>query len=101
MEGDGLPSQVCIQCVYYINRAFSFKQLCERSDSTLRQLLGRPVDATFLELKPVSTNEYVLPDHVDNIPGEINELVGEEKQIGDDEFKMKFEKYDNDDAFGM
>lgn len=43
MEGDGLPNQVCLQCVHYINRAFSFKQLCERSDATLRQYLEKPL----------------------------------------------------------
>lgn len=43
MEGDGLPSQVCLQCVHYINRAYSFKQLCERSDATLREYLGKPL----------------------------------------------------------
>lgn len=101
MEGDGLPNQVCLQCVYYINRAFSFKQLCERSDSTLRQLLGRPIDTTFLELKPVSVNEYVVTNEVENIPNEISELVSEEKSLGDDDFKLKYEKYDNDDGFGM
>lgn len=100
MEGDGLPSQVCLQCVYYINRAFSFKQLCERSDSTLRQLLGRPID-TFLELKPLSANEYVVTNEIENIPNEIGELVNEEKSVDSDQFKMKYEKYDNDDGFGM
>lgn len=43
MEDDGLPNQVCLQCVHYINRAFSFKQLCERSDATLRQYLGKNI----------------------------------------------------------
>lgn len=43
MEGDGLPSQVCLQCVHYISRAYSFKLLCERSDANLRQYLGKPL----------------------------------------------------------
>lgn len=54
-EDDGLPAQVCLQCVHYISRAFSFKQLCERSESTLRELLGRPIQQTLLELKPLCT----------------------------------------------
>lgn len=53
MEEDGLPSQVCLQCVHYINRAFSFKQLCERSDATLRQYLGKPL------LTEVATKEII------------------------------------------
>lgn len=54
MEGDGLPGQVCLQCVHYISRAFSFKQLCERSDATLRQYLGKPLltDLTVKEPLP-------------------------------------------------
>lgn len=53
MEGDGLPSQVCLQCVHYINRAFSFKQLCERSDATLRQYLGKSI------LTEISTKDII------------------------------------------
>lgn len=58
-EGDGMPSQVCLQCVHYINQAFSFKQLCERSDATLKQILA---SSTFLELKPVNPNEFIVSD---------------------------------------
>lgn len=58
-EGDGLPTQVCLQCVHYISRAFSFKQLCERSDATLRQILGHPVQ-TFIELKPYNQSSVVV-----------------------------------------
>lgn len=37
MEGDGFPNQICMQCLQMINRSYSFKQLCEKSDLTLRQ----------------------------------------------------------------
>ncbi|KAF5282708.1 hypothetical protein FQR65_LT02705 [Abscondita terminalis] len=49
MEGDNLPTQVCSQCVDSITRAFSFKQLCERSDLTLRNLFTQPVLCPILE----------------------------------------------------
>lgn len=39
MEGDGLPDQICIQCLQNVNKAYSFKQLCEESDLTLRNYL--------------------------------------------------------------
>lgn len=39
MEGDGLPHQICIQCLQNVNKAYSFKQLCEESDLTLRNYL--------------------------------------------------------------
>lgn len=55
MENDGLPDKVCLQCTHYIIRSFSFKQLCEKSDSTLRQILNDATQ-TFLELKPYSEN---------------------------------------------
>lgn len=37
--GDGLPAQVCCQCVHQINTSYSFKLQCEASDVTLRKLL--------------------------------------------------------------
>ncbi|PNF15584.1 hypothetical protein B7P43_G16484 [Cryptotermes secundus] len=37
--GDGLPAQVCPQCVHQINTSYSFKLQCEASDATLRKLL--------------------------------------------------------------
>ncbi|KAJ8921028.1 hypothetical protein NQ315_015824 [Exocentrus adspersus] len=67
MENDGLPSHVCLQCVHYITRAFSFKQLCERSENTLREILGRPIQATFLELKPLLTNDVLVSSTVTEI----------------------------------
>lgn len=39
MEGDGLPNQICTQCLQSVNKAYSFKQLCEKSDVTLRNYL--------------------------------------------------------------
>lgn len=41
-HGDGLPTLVCLQCLISIGRAYSFKELCEQSDSNLRQYLGKP-----------------------------------------------------------
>lgn len=40
IEGDGLPSQICTQCLQMVNRAYSFKQQCEKSDASLRQYLN-------------------------------------------------------------
>lgn len=73
-----MPNQVCLQCVHYINRAFSFKQLCERSDSTLRQLLGLSAGATFLELKPICPSDFVVssvPNIQEGIPDEVTSLI--------------------------
>jgi hypothetical protein len=34
--GDGLPAQVCQQCVELVNTCYNFKLQCEKSDMTLR-----------------------------------------------------------------
>lgn len=48
INGDGLPHQICTQCLQNVNRAYSFKQLCEKSDTTLRQYVNtlQPIDTT-------------------------------------------------------
>jgi hypothetical protein len=38
--GDGLPAQVCQQCVHQVNNFYNFKLLCESSDFMLRQYLS-------------------------------------------------------------
>lgn len=34
--GDGLPAQICQQCVELVNTCYNFKLQCEKSDMTLR-----------------------------------------------------------------
>ncbi|KAJ8968592.1 hypothetical protein NQ314_002258 [Rhamnusium bicolor] len=75
MENDGLPSQICLQCVHYINRAFSFKQLCERSENTLRELLGRPLQTSFLELKPLLAHDVLVPSAVTEMISTVAETL--------------------------
>lgn len=67
MLNDGLPSQICIQCAQHINRAYSFRQLCERSENALRELLGRPIQQTFLELKPLLATETLIANPMPDI----------------------------------
>lgn len=67
MLNDGMPSQICMQCVQHINRAYSFRQLCERSENALRELLGRPIQQTFLELKPLLTTETLIANPIPEI----------------------------------
>ncbi|PSN42965.1 hypothetical protein C0J52_09705 [Blattella germanica] len=38
-SSDGLPGQICSQCVNQVNTSYSFKLQCETSDLTLRRLL--------------------------------------------------------------
>lgn len=85
MENDGLPAQVCLQCVHYITRAYSFKRLCERSEVTLRELLGRPTQ-TLLELKPIEPNiqQNELTQHYELVMPEIDDDMVEISQSFDD-----------------
>lgn len=39
-QDDGLPSSICSQCIYKCVSWFSFKQLCERTDTILRTQLN-------------------------------------------------------------
>lgn len=115
MENDGLPSQVCLQCVHYITRAFSFKQLCERSDSTLRQLLGKPTQATFMELKPLLSNEQhessfsdvinTVSENIHVVTNSVNEVLSDavletvdvnNVAEGSEDLKMKLEFVENE-----
>lgn len=52
---DGLPQLMCVPCVLQVSRAFTFKQQCQRSDTTLRTV--------FQEMEKTSTNaEHVMID---------------------------------------
>lgn len=39
--GDGLPENVCAECMELVGKCFTFKQLCERSESMLRCLVSQ------------------------------------------------------------
>ncbi|GLV46532.1 uncharacterized protein CBL_20857 [Carabus blaptoides fortunei] len=57
-ENDGLPSQICIQCLQQVNRSFTFKKLCEKSDAALREFLQKNP-----ELKGgVATDQIIIGD---------------------------------------
>ncbi|XP_059049628.1 zinc finger protein 271-like isoform X1 [Achroia grisella] len=42
-KNDGLPEQMCSNCVYKLGIAYHFKQTCESADVRLRQYLGRQI----------------------------------------------------------
>jgi len=47
--GDGLPAQVCNECIAHLNAAVTFKEKCHTADSVLRHLLNIAVsDAVLL-----------------------------------------------------
>ncbi|XP_045470208.1 zinc finger protein 2 homolog [Harmonia axyridis] len=57
-NNDGLPSTVCLQCFHNINTAFSFKQLCEQSDTNLRQYLGKPLQKNLNKDEDSQKNDF-------------------------------------------
>ncbi|KAF2904320.1 hypothetical protein ILUMI_01848 [Ignelater luminosus] len=76
IENDGLPSQACLQCVHYITKTFSFIQLCEQSDATLRQLLGKPIAKSYVkQLKPnEDAKEIIILPAVEQQSTEVMQL---------------------------
>lgn len=101
-----------------MHRAFNFRQLCERSDTTLRELLGKTflsVLSTNTEPKEHSTNAYefsitnngVLPQNISsnnssqlsNVPNVSIETVENTKNIYQEDSNLiepKIELLDND-----
>ncbi|KAI4459421.1 zinc finger protein [Holotrichia oblita] len=58
IQGDGLPNQICTQCLQTVNRSFTFKQQCEKSDNVLRQYLA-------------SVNMHISLDNSQNIISDV------------------------------
>lgn len=46
--GDGLPAQVCNECIAHLNAAVTFKEKCLTADSVLRHLLNIAVSDAVL-----------------------------------------------------
>ena len=71
--GDGLPELMCVPCVLQVSRAFTFKQVCQRSDTTLRlfyreieKSLNNNKDANVVDVNPpvaiVNTHDNLQVD---------------------------------------
>ncbi|XP_071052389.1 gastrula zinc finger protein XlCGF57.1-like [Onthophagus taurus] len=57
--GDGLPSLICLDCIHQVTRSLSFKQLCEESDTNLRQIIERsPVLKEELKQEEIEVSDY-------------------------------------------
>jgi hypothetical protein len=51
---DGLPAQVCPQCVQKVISSYEFKLLCERSDTKLRGCIRNSINVHTFQLLGVS-----------------------------------------------
>ncbi|XP_966380.3 zinc finger protein OZF isoform X1 [Tribolium castaneum] len=70
IKNDGLPDRICDNCIEELRKAFSFRKMCENSDTTLRNCLNN--------LKPV----IVQTSHeIEDIKPNISDDLVEESQI--------------------
>ncbi|XP_001809587.2 zinc finger protein ZFP2 [Tribolium castaneum] len=77
-SGDGLPNLLCITCEDKLNLAYEFKQQCQKSDTTLRELTNQSDSV----IKEETCDIVVQPDF--NIPELYNDTDSE-----DDDSKPK------------
>lgn len=75
MEGDGLPHQICTQCLQMVNRSYTFKQLCEKSDNTLRQLV------TSIAIRNIHLDTNNMIQHCDTLNKQQDSLFAVESSI--------------------
>ncbi|GLV44435.1 Parkin Interacting Substrate [Carabus blaptoides fortunei] len=77
-ENDGLPSQICIQCMEELCRYYKFKLQCQKSDETLRYY----INLTESEIK----NEDTLTDDLENV------VIKHEVEVTSDDNAIKKSK---------
>ncbi|CAH1980639.1 unnamed protein product [Acanthoscelides obtectus] len=80
-QGDGFPSLMCLQCVLQCSRAYTFKQLCEKSDNILREYLSPEFQQRLAQ--SVSEQHDEKCEEIEAIDQEEQqqEVVGEETQV--------------------
>lgn len=80
---------LCLQCVHEITRCFTFKQLCEQSDLSLRQYLGKPQRSKQCKEEETNQNDFSSSLLFDNF--------GEDStsEDSDDDFKDDFSLLQN------
>lgn len=55
-SNDGLPSLICFQCVQQVNRSYTFREQCERSDTMLRHWF-QPTIAQSEIVEPIQSTQ--------------------------------------------
>ncbi|KAF7285828.1 uncharacterized protein LOC143195163 [Rhynchophorus ferrugineus] len=65
MQGDGLPHQICTQCLRDVSKAYAFKQKCEKSDATLRNYVNINFNPNINQLcdlpSDIGNNDGIMP----------------------------------------
>jgi hypothetical protein len=57
---DGLPTQVCQQCVQKVISSYEFKLLCEQSDTELRGCIRNSINIHTPQLPGVSCMDCIM-----------------------------------------
>ena len=85
---------MCVPCVLQVSRAFTFKQQCQRSDQSLKSLLGKlPPISDNSEIKDDSTN---LIDNQSKIEDANMQVVALEEEIGEQSFQIQSDESGRD-----
>lgn len=87
-HNDGLPQLICSECLFQVQQAFNYKQMCETSDTKLREFLHK--NESVVETGPMSSG---IHDAYDSIF--VPELVISDFNGVDDPLD---EDFDNDPA---
>lgn len=74
---------LCLQCVHEITRCYSFKQLCEQSDISLRQYFGKPTRGKHCKEED-SHNDFTTTLFLDNFGTDFTSEDSDEDDFKDD-----------------
>lgn len=92
--GDGLPEQICTQCAEKAVQLYLFKSTCEKSDSTLRQQLGK---SPFVDPFNKESGLFFLGNQLDSTQGSENVVVKPEINLDNEEGSLP----DNTESYDM
>lgn len=94
---DDLPHLMCIQCVLQCSRAYTFKQLCEKSDSILRQYQSPAFQALLNQQADESHNQVKkeLEEQLTFQGSEVKIIMDHSKNDFNNEFVTYEDKSDN------
>lgn len=56
---DGLPPNICVDCVGALNAAFAYRQQCEQSDTKLRRMLQQHLNSVHVKVEKIEEHEVL------------------------------------------
>ncbi|XP_044731687.1 zinc finger protein 569-like [Chrysoperla carnea] len=93
-ENDSLPNQICHACFLQLQNTINFKQLCENSDNTFRQIIQQNKITLSNNVKDEEFEDFVNDDSIINIKEEdIHESNTNENTL--ENLKIKIDNEEN------